>query len=237
MSQNTDNLLLSVINSKDAIKAAIEAKGVVVGSVAFDQYAGKISSIDNDPGGTLWTPAEITTSLWFDANDLTTINKDGSNVITDWNDKSGNERHASQSTSSARPIHFYDSNLEKWVVRFVSNDFLNLTNFADVVANPSGFSLAILLRRNSNKTGNYFVGLPAGGTNDRLVLGWANTITVFNASNWLGGVYEAIGINVESYISTQIALYSASVNIATDTAVGCWGGEVRTITTGLFTPR
>ena len=42
MSQNTDNLLLSVINSKEAIKTALESKGVDMTDVVFDEYANKI---------------------------------------------------------------------------------------------------------------------------------------------------------------------------------------------------
>lgn len=45
MSQNTDNLLLSVINSKEAIKTAIEAKGVDMTAIPFNEYAGKIIMI------------------------------------------------------------------------------------------------------------------------------------------------------------------------------------------------
>lgn len=50
----------------------------------------------------LWTPAQITTELWLDANDGSTIFTD-TGLVTQWNDKSGNNRHASQSNSSNRP--------------------------------------------------------------------------------------------------------------------------------------
>ncbi len=42
--------------------------------------------------GTLWTPAAISTALWLDASDATTIMQ--SSGITQWADKSGNNRHA-----------------------------------------------------------------------------------------------------------------------------------------------
>lgn len=50
----------------------------------------------------LWTPAEITTALWLDAADSATITVNGSKV-TQWSDKSGNGRHATQGTDSLRP--------------------------------------------------------------------------------------------------------------------------------------
>lgn len=51
--------------------------------------------------GTLWTPAQLTTSLWLDAADSSTI-AIGSGV-SQWSDKSGNNRHATQSTASSQP--------------------------------------------------------------------------------------------------------------------------------------
>jgi hypothetical protein len=50
----------------------------------------------------LWTPAAITTALWLDAADASTITESGG-VVSQWNDKSGNSRHVSQSTAGNRP--------------------------------------------------------------------------------------------------------------------------------------
>jgi hypothetical protein len=51
-----------------------------------------------------WTPAQITTELWFDAADSSTITTAGGSVSA-WNDKSGNARNATQATSANRPTH------------------------------------------------------------------------------------------------------------------------------------
>ena len=53
---------------------------------------------------TLWTPANITTSLWLDASDASTITLNGS-TISQWSDKSGNSRHATQGTASEQPVY------------------------------------------------------------------------------------------------------------------------------------
>lgn len=60
--------------------------------------------IDPNAQGTLlpWTPAEITTSLWLDAADATTITLTSS-AVSEWRDKSGNTRHVTQGTAGARP--------------------------------------------------------------------------------------------------------------------------------------
>ena len=51
----------------------------------------------------LWTPAEITTALWLDAAASGTIHLDGSSNVEQWDDKSGNANHLSQSTVGYRP--------------------------------------------------------------------------------------------------------------------------------------
>ena len=50
----------------------------------------------------LWTPAEITTALWLDADDSSTITLE-SGAVSEWRDKSGHGRDLSQSNASIRP--------------------------------------------------------------------------------------------------------------------------------------
>jgi hypothetical protein len=49
-----------------------------------------------------WTPAQITTALWLDAADASTIVLNGS-TVSQWNDKSGNGRHVVQATAANQP--------------------------------------------------------------------------------------------------------------------------------------
>lgn len=49
-----------------------------------------------------WTPAALTTALWLDAADVSTITS-SSGRISQWSDKSGNNRHATQSTTAQQP--------------------------------------------------------------------------------------------------------------------------------------
>lgn len=55
---------------------------------------------------TAWTPAELGAdlALWLDADDVSTITLNGSNVAQ-WDDKSGNNRHAVQATASNQPAY------------------------------------------------------------------------------------------------------------------------------------
>ena len=54
----------------------------------------------------LWTPAALGSSLalWLDANDSSTITLNGS-TVSQWRDKSGNARHASQETVANQPTY------------------------------------------------------------------------------------------------------------------------------------
>jgi len=49
-----------------------------------------------------WTPADIDTALWLDAADASTITTVGG-AVSQWSDKSGNNRHATQSDATRRP--------------------------------------------------------------------------------------------------------------------------------------
>jgi hypothetical protein len=55
---------------------------------------------------TLWTPDKLGASLalWLDAADASTITLNGS-TVSQWNDKSGNARHATQATAASQPTY------------------------------------------------------------------------------------------------------------------------------------
>jgi hypothetical protein len=50
----------------------------------------------------LWTPAVIDTALWLDASDATTITESGG-LVSEWRDKSGLDRHASNTDPASQP--------------------------------------------------------------------------------------------------------------------------------------
>lgn len=60
------------------------------------------------PASAAWLPTDLsgaTTELWFDAQDAASITKDGSNLVSQWNDKSGNDHHATQATASRQLLY------------------------------------------------------------------------------------------------------------------------------------
>jgi hypothetical protein len=79
----------------------------------------------------VWTPAQITTALWLDADDASTITLNGSNVSA-WNDKSGNGRHATQ-TGTAQPLYSSTGLNNKPALDFDgADDDLVLSSVSDV---------------------------------------------------------------------------------------------------------
>ena len=71
-------------------------------------------------GANNWTPAELSTHLWFDGADASTITH-SSNAVTQWRDKSTNERHAN--ASGANSPQFVSNALNgKSLLRFDGTD-------------------------------------------------------------------------------------------------------------------
>lgn len=76
---------------------------------------GDYTNTDDDLSGTFstcpecwayyWTPAEVSTMLWLDASDLSTIiDTTNPGRVEQWNDKSGNDFHLTQPTLSLKPF-------------------------------------------------------------------------------------------------------------------------------------
>ena len=65
-------------------------------------------------------------ALWLDADDATTFTYSSGTTVSQWNDKSGNGRHFSQSNSSYQPVRNTNTQNGKAVVTF-STDELNAT--------------------------------------------------------------------------------------------------------------
>lgn len=87
---------------------------------------------------TLWTPAEISTVLWLDASDSSTITLVNEKV-SQWADKSGNSKHVTQSTLASRPA------MSGVAVHGDGNDFLSGANLP-----MSNVDIYAVLRRTAN---------------------------------------------------------------------------------------
>lgn len=99
-----------------------------------------------------WTPAQITTAMWLDAADTNTITLNGSSV-SQWNDKSGNARNASQATAAAQPSYVSGGLNNLNVIRFDgwSNDVLIHT----FNASPAPHTVFAIINRRSGGDADY----------------------------------------------------------------------------------
>lgn len=91
--------------------------------------------------GGLWTPANITTALWLDAADSSTITI--ATGVSQWADKSGNARHATQGTGSKQPTVASASLNSKDTIAFAraSSQSFICEDFSKTVANDGYMSV------------------------------------------------------------------------------------------------
>jgi len=91
-----------------------------------------------------WDPSLISTALWLDAADATTLfdaTTGGSLPAADgnvarWEDKSGNNRHATQDTSGARPARKISLFNGRDSLRFDGSNDLLKCDFGAIIAQP-----------------------------------------------------------------------------------------------------
>lgn len=102
-------------------------------------------------GATNWYDGSDATSMFTDAG--TTQVSANNDLIYQWNDKSGNARHATQTTSGSRPQ--YKTNVQNGlsVADFNSGRFL----YVDIPSLANGFTLYTVLKYPSVGSGYYYV--------------------------------------------------------------------------------
>lgn len=143
-----------------------------------------------------WTPEQITTSLWLDAADSTTITI--ATGVSEWRDKSGNNRNAGQTTTGNQPAFVSEGFSDLPVVRFDGvNDSLTISPSLPAVSGQNVFAVVdttslqssnrSFLIPNTVNTSNlslYFA-LPLNGGGDyRPAMFWANAAR----ASWGAGI-------------------------------------------------
>jgi len=95
-----------------------------------------------------WSPADTNTALWLDADDASTITLDGG-TVSQWDDKSGNDRHATQATTGSQPTDTARGMNTRHVLTFdgvsdyfnVDLDFLaGVSHSAFIVTKPTTYT-------------------------------------------------------------------------------------------------
>jgi hypothetical protein len=150
-------------------------------------------------GGRLWTPAQISTSIWFDASDASTIILNES-TVSQWNDKSGAARNMSQSTAASQPTYSLTSTINGLPV--VSLDGVNDWMSGATGLAGSNFSVFGVLRyKNATTAQQSALCNDVSGTSPSTY--WQPSSGTLNAYN---GAYVACG----SYVLDQVDLISTT---------------------------
>jgi len=111
----------------------------------------------------LWTPAEITTELWLDAADAGTVTE-SSGQVSQWDDKSGNARNATQTTGANQPDYVLGEQNGLNIMRLNgSTEFFSLGTGLDWMA-PDADHVAFVVLENGNDVNIY--GALTGGSGD-----------------------------------------------------------------------
>jgi hypothetical protein len=166
-----------------------------------------------------WSPAEITTSVWLDAADASTITADG-NGISQWDDKSGNDHHAVQTNNSYKPAHVQNDLDGKDGVDFYLNKSLRKNTGTQTV----GYVIAVLKAENTtwnnyhtifgHRANSRFGGLMQSGNT-----GFHNN--VYPGSVWVDGTSQTVAQSGFSTINSP-HIWSYTPN----------GNTVKTLTNG-----
>ena len=107
-----------------------------------------------------FTPLSISgLKLWLDADDLSTITKDGSDLVSQWDDKSGEGNHVAEGTGSKQPLFVANSMNSKDIIRFdgVDNRLRRTTFVNGELTQPN--TIFIVVKEppdNHNYYGDYF---------------------------------------------------------------------------------
>jgi PKD repeat protein len=153
-----------------------------------------------------WTPADLPggPALWLDADAANTVSTSGSSV-TEWRDRSGNNRHATQSSSSNRPQLSAASMGGRNSLQFDGSD--DRLVFDGAFLANTGYTVASAVARTSSRSDNYFLGGTGTSTNSNLFTGWRSN-SVFTHSQY-SNLYD---MSVPSYSSptTQVSVTRSS---------------------------
>ena len=130
-----------------------------------------ISLLGAQAGGVLWTPADITTQIWYDASDASTVTETGGR-LSQWDDKSGNGRNASGGGGADYNIAAING-LNTVSMDGTASDWLNTD--LNWMAGAKYSITAMVTRKNSSLC--FTTGRPSGASNGLFHIGWDNSIT------------------------------------------------------------
>lgn len=154
--------------------------------------------------GNSFDPLSLSPALWLDANDSSTITT-VSGAVSEWRDKSGNNRHATQETAGNRPLLVTGGLNNRDTIHF-NTHFLNLPSISNANAN---YTLFLIARPLLSSSLEYYLdnSSPRLTIANRSNASPSNTLAISYLNTW-----NASNI-LSSYNTNQIICYRLSANV------------------------
>lgn len=211
----------------------LSGQGTASVVVKFDTAGSRSVSLSVTGGGTAsasWSGTVAAFSpvalpglvLWLDAGDAASLTLDGSNNVSQWNDKSGNARHAVQATVLNRPGYYANQLNGKGAVRG-NGTSTHLTNSMPSLA--AGYTIASVHDVASTSFSGLFGLYPSSGTGNGLAI-WSSV-----ARTGRSGANIALPTSLSTTAGTPISYIAVvdGVNPTSNTTVaGNWNATERT---------
>jgi hypothetical protein len=130
--------------------------------------------------------ASMAPALWLDASDVSTITLDGSNNVSQWNDKSGNARHAVQGTVLNRPG--YLTNQLNGLGAVKGNGTSQFLEVASMPTLENGYTI-YAVQQSSGSSSAAVASMNAGVFNGAMAIGAISSVSY--VSQWGASVSQA----------------------------------------------
>ena len=177
-------------------------------------------------GAALWLDGADSSTLFTDAG--TTVVTSNGQLVYQWNDKSGNSRHATQATSGNRPTWLSPANGQNGLgaIRF-SALYHNLINSTLPISQP--FTVFCRVRNNSTNSYPAIFDASSSGSGNRAVL-FARRIDATNKPSAYAGTVVGFG----SAMSVSYTNYNLGTVFNGSNSVASFNGTETTINPGTF---
>lgn len=159
--------------------------GTLTLSVTLTDAANNTGNAATDTVAKAFVPTDISSmALWLDASDLSSITDAGAGAVSQWNDKSGNARHATQSTGANRPVTGTRTLNSKNVLDFGGGDQqLDLPSGMYGVSAGANTVIVVAAADNTNNNHRFYNGTISGTTAVTIRYGSTTTYAVQNRTS------------------------------------------------------
>ena len=171
-----------------------------------------------------WSPAQLaSTACWLDASDTATITLVSGTNVSEWRDKSGNGRHATQATSANQPTYTSNSQNGYGIISFDGGtDNLDISSTTLITSGNSNFGVFVAYKpKTATGYGSILANYPAG--NFELLFG-SQTRGAYIAP-W--GLYNNASLDLDSDNYTQNANSFISCVRTSGSVVGYTNGTTK----------